>query len=504
MRFEQLLSDASDRYGDRIAVVSDRRKVTYRELEQLALACADRLKAMGAGPGEATVVMAPNSLAFLVGYFGALMSGATVTCLAPSAPWREWEGILAVVKPTAAFMPRRIGDRDIEDEIGHLLPGEVLWVDDLDLPGWPLRADRSMIVDRDPASTGIYAFTSGSTGRPKGASHRTDTLFLTAANLLHIVLEDEPVISASTFPMYNMGGICMMLPVLMGGGTIVVMDGFSAPKLVDLIERHGVNFAVATPAMAELLFIKGDLEQHDLSAFNRILLCAAPISNRLCRQLARQLNTKVFIAYGLTEIPGAWLTTKADTPVEEIGPFVGWPVDGYELSILDDDNNQVPDGQVGEVCVRTQYMLSEYIGDAAATAAALDREGRMHTGDLGRLRPDGGLIIEGRKKEMYIRGGFNVYPREVEQTLAEHPGVDLAAVHGVDDPVLGEKGFAWVVPVPGAELSVPQLREFLAERLSHYKLPDTYRFVPELPMTAAGKVDKPALRANAALTPRGE
>ena len=416
---------------------------------------------------------------------------------------RELEAIIKLTQPTAAVIASDVGDRDLPDVLGHLLPEGVIWIDDLNVPTWPRETDRRVIVDRDPASNGFLAFTSGSTGVPKGARHRTDTLGVgTSAHFLHSILEDQAVISASTFPMYNMGGICMILPVIMGGGTIVIMDSFSGPKLVDTIERHGVNFAVLTPAMAELLFLRGNIADHDLTGFERVLLCAAPISNRLCRQLAEELGAKVFIAYGLTEIPGALVSTRPDTPLSEIGPFVGYPQTGYTLAILDDDNQPVPQGETGEICVKTVYMLSEYIGDEEATASAVDSDGWMHTGDLGKLRPDGGVVIQGRKKEMYIRGGFNVYPREVEEVLAEHLQIDLAAVHAVPDPVLGEKGFAWIVPVDGQRVDVDELRAFLVERLAHYKIPDTFRVTDEIPLTSVGKVNKPVLQQRAAETLR--
>jgi acyl-CoA synthetase (AMP-forming)/AMP-acid ligase II len=498
LRFEQLLADSCDKYRERVAVVSNDRRVTYGELEELTLGCAARLRATGAVPGSVTVVLAPNSLAFLVGYFGALMSGAIVAPLSPTAPKRELEGILRVTRPTAAVMARHVGDRNLSEELGGLLPADVIWIDDLDVSTWPHSEDRSVIVDRKPGSNGFLAFTSGSTDVPKGARHRTDTLVGTSQHFLHNILENKAVVSASTFPMYNMGGICMILPVIMGGGTIVIMDVFSGPKLVDAIEREHVNFAVMTPAMAELLFLRGDLAAHDLSSFERVLLCAAPISNDLCQRLADELGIKVFIAYGLTEIPGALVSTRPDTPVSEIGPFVGYPQQGYTVAILDDGNKPVPRGEIGEICVQTPYMLSEYIGNPEATAAAVDADGWMHTCDLGSFRPDGGVVIQGRKKEMYIRGGFNVYPREVEETLAEHPQVDLAAVHSVPDALLGEKGFAWIVKVPGGKIDEDELRAFLLERLAHYKVPDTFWFTDEIPMTAVGKVNKPALQERAA------
>jgi acyl-CoA synthetase (AMP-forming)/AMP-acid ligase II len=183
------------------------------------------------------------------------------------------------------------------------------------------------------------------------------------------------------------------------------------------------------------------------------------------------------------------------TPLAELGPFVGWPAEGYELAIVDEAGQPMGLGEIGEVCVRTQYMLLDYIGDAELTAATIDPDGWLHTGDLGSLRQDGGLIIQGRKKDMYIRGGFNVYPREVEETLMRHESVSLAAVHSIPDPVLGEKGVAWVVEREGADLDTDKLKAFAAQALSKFKVPDEIRIVETLPMTAVGKVDKLALRA---------
>jgi acyl-CoA synthetase (AMP-forming)/AMP-acid ligase II len=177
--------------------------------------------------------------------------------------------------------------------------------------------------------------------------------------------------------------------------------------------------------------------------------------------------------------------------------FRGWPVDGYELAVMDEEGRSLPTGTTGEVCVRSHYQMVGYLGDPDATAAAVDAEGWLHTGDLGELRPDGGLVIQGRKKEMYIRGGYNVYPREVEEALMEHPAVSLVAVHGIADDVLGERGCAWVVPEQGSSLEPSTLRAYCQDALTYYKVPDVIRVVDELPVTAIGKIDKLELRARA-------
>jgi long-chain acyl-CoA synthetase len=495
MHFEQLLTQASDRYADRPAIVGRSRTVSYQELEKMALGGAKALQADGVRPGEPVILLAPNSVAFLAGYFAILISGATVVPVSHDATDRELAAIFEVTEPVAAVMVRRHGRRDYAAELNEHLPGKVHWIDDHDAPSWPSSDDRSVIVQRRPDSAGILAFTSGSTGRPKGARHRTHTLMRSAEVLLSQVLDGKAVTSATTFPMHNMGGINMVLPVLLGGGKIVIMDGYRAESLVDAIERHGVEFIVAIPAMIELLFLKGTVAEHDLSSFSRVLLSGAPVSNALCRRIVAELGLAVYIAYGLTEVPGVWLVTTSHTPLAELGPFVGWPAEGYELAIVDEAGQPMGLGEIGEVCVRTQYMLLDYIGDAELTAATIDPDGWLHTGDLGSLRQDGGLIIQGRKKDMYIRGGFNVYPREVEETLMRHESVSLAAVHSIPDPVLGEKGVAWVVEREGADLDTDKLKAFAAQALSKFKVPDEIRIVETLPMTAVGKVDKLALRA---------
>jgi acyl-CoA synthetase (AMP-forming)/AMP-acid ligase II len=495
MHFEQLLTHASDRYADRPAVVGQSRTVSYRELERMALGGAKVLHVAGVRPGEPVILLAPNSVAFLAGYFAILMSGAIVVPVSPDATSRELVAIFDVTEPVAAVMVRTHGRRDYAAELAGHLPSDVQWIDDHDAPEWPSSEDRSVIVERCPDSAGILAFTSGSTGRPKGARHRTGTLMRSAEVLLSQVLDGKAVTSATTFPMHNMGGINMVLPLLLGGGKVVIMDGYRAETLMDAIEGHGVEFIVAIPAMIELLFLKGTVADRDLSSFSRILLSGAPVSNDLCRRIVSELGLAVYVAYGLTEVPGVWLVTTGDTPIDQLGPFVGWPAEGYELAIVDELGQPMGVGELGEVCVRTHYMLLDYIGDDELTAAAIDSDGWLHTGDLGSLRPDGGLFIQGRKKDMYIRGGFNVYPREVEETLMRHESVLLAAVHSIPDPVLGEKGVAWVVESAGAHLDADELRAFASQALSRFKVPDEFRIVGTLPMTPVGKVDKLTLRA---------
>ncbi|MPZ60597.1 MAG: AMP-binding protein [Propionibacteriales bacterium] len=499
LQLEHVLGVAADRFGDRCALIGDARKVTYTELEALALGCAAQLRARGVQPGDAVVVLVANSVSYVAALFGALMTGAVVATLSPDSTARELEAMVTTIGPRAAVVARGGEGRDVASELDHVLPSARIEVQDADEPGWPTSTDRSLVVKRDPDSPAFVAFTSGSTGQPKGAVHRAVTLMHTGRFYLDLVARCAAMTTVATFPLYHLGGLTLvLLPTLLGGGTVVMMDGFTVPEFVEAVERHRADHVAAIPAMLELLFLRANVAEHDLSSLRWVMLSGAPVTNQLARQVHERLGVTVFVGYGQTECPGTNVMTRKDTSVEDVGPMVGWPVEGYEVAILDHDGRPCPDGEIGEVCVRSHYQMLGYLGNPEATQTAIDQDGWLHMGDLGVLRPDGALEIRGRKKEMYIRGGFNVYPVEVEAALLEHPDVSIAAVHPISDEVLGERGVAWVVPEAGRSIDPDDLRAFVGKTLAYYKLPDVVRVVAELPMNAVGKVDKRALRSRMA------
>lgn len=496
---EQLLTRASGLFTDDVAIVGESHDVTYAQLERLALGMAAVLQGQGLKAGDSVALLAPNSVAFVAGFFGAVMSGAVVSTLSPDSTARELLLMLEASAPTHAVVVASWGGRDYRAELESALPQGVHWIEDLDAPPWEASADRSVIVERNPDGPALVAFTSGSTGLPKGVVHRGITLVHAGRMFVEIVLEGHGrMVTPTTFPLYHLAGpTLVMIPSVLCGGKIVMMNGFTVPKLLAAIEAHGIDTLSAVPAMIELLFLRLP-EGAAPPALPRLYMAGAPVPNQLVRHATERLGSKVFVAYGQTECPGLPVVTRADTSLEEVGPLVGWPCDGYEIRVCDDQGRPVPDGEQGEVCYSSRFMMLEYLGNPTATRDAIDAEGWLHSGDLGTIRPsDQGLMIQGRKKDMYIRGGFNVYPREVEEALLEHPGVSLAAVHAVADSVLGEKGYAWVVPEVGSELAEDAIRDFLRQRLTYYKLPDFVRIVADLPLSPIGKVDKLTLRSRA-------
>jgi acyl-CoA synthetase (AMP-forming)/AMP-acid ligase II len=489
---ESLLGQLAVRHGDRVALTDGTRRVSYRELERWALGLSVRLRREGIGPGERVIVVAHDSPGFVAAFFGVLMSGASVACLTPEATPRELQAMAAVARPRAAVLETDDGGRDYGRALAEHLPRHTEWIRGGG-PTWPPSDDRT-IVPRRPEDPALLAFTSGSTGTPKAALHNAATLMNAAQLYVHDVLDDRPATLLSTLPLYHLGGmVLILLPALIVGGVLVLTPRFTSSGAVEAIERDRVDVLMAIPTMVELILRRERIEERDLKSLQTVVLGGAPVSNTLVRTITTRLGAGVRVGYGTTECPGFWCITRADTPIGELGPFVGWPAPGYRLSIRDDQNQPVAPGKLGEICVRSAFSMIEYVENPEATVAAIDGDGWLHTGDTGMLRDDRGLLILGRVKDMYIRGGFNVYPREIEEALLQHPAVSAAAVHGVTDEVLGERGCAWVVPKRGAILRADDVRDFLAGLLSPHKLPDVIRIVDGLPMTPVGKVDKRAL-----------
>jgi acyl-CoA synthetase (AMP-forming)/AMP-acid ligase II len=491
---ENALTRAAQRHPDRLALIAESSSITYAELEQSALGLVRLLKEQGVKPGDTVVLLAPNSIGFVAAFFGSLMAGAVVSTLSPDSGPGELATMIAMCAPAAAVCVRRDADRDFAAELGPLLPSNAVWMEDPDQPPWAPLEDRSIIVERDPDAPALVAFTSGSTGVPKGAVHRAETLVHTGERYLIDVLNGEPATLLATLPLYHLGGMTLLLfPALYGGGTLVLLERFGVQQFIGAIEKHRVDVVMAIPAMMELLFLRVDLSQRDISSVRKVVMGGSVVPNRLVLECAKAFNSRVYVGYGLTECPGFCVITSSGDDVAELGPYVGRATVGYEMSVRDDGGRAVGPNESGEVCLRSHYAMLEYLHNPEATAAVLDAEGWFHTGDLGFLSPDGKLTIHGRKKEMYIRGGFNVYPREVEDAIGSHAGVSQVAIHSIPDAVLGERGYGWVVREPGSDVSEEEIRQHLAEQLAYYKAPDVLRFVNELPMNAIGKTDKKAL-----------
>jgi acyl-CoA synthetase (AMP-forming)/AMP-acid ligase II len=348
------------------------------------------------------------------------------------------------------------------------------------------------VLADDPERPVAIVFTSGTTGLPKGALYCNRQLsFITRTDVGDTWGAGGRSFSGTSFA--HLGFMTKLAGNLQRGGTTFIMTRWSARASLELLERERMTSVAGVPAQLALMLRDPDFDRFDLDAIAAIVVGGGPVTPGLAEEARARFRAPLATRYSCTEA-GIGLGTAFDAPPEDAVVSVGRPLPGVELALLDDDDREVGGGEVGAVCLRSPAMMSRYWHDEAATAAAFTPAGFVRTGDLGWLDDAGRLRLVGRTKEMYVRGGYNVYPVEVEGVLSTHPAVAAVAVVPRPDRVMGEVGVAFVVPRdPSSPPALADLRELGRDRLAAYKLPEEVRVVDALPLTAAEKVDRAAL-----------
>ncbi|MUL40050.1 long-chain fatty acid--CoA ligase [Streptomonospora sp. PA3] len=478
--------------GGRTAVVHNGRSATYCELSERSTRLAHALEERGVERGDRVAYLGANRPEFLEAMFAAALLGAVFTPFNTRLARAELEALAADSSPAVliADADRRA---DAEALYGSGLAGALLTVggeeDGLEraaatAPARPI--DRPVGHD-DPF---LLLYTSGSTGRPKGVVLTHGNVTWNCLNSVvdtDLVGTDTALVSA---PMFHTAALNMLcLPVLLKGGRLLLEERFGPERTLDLVEREGVTVMFGVPTMYERIARSPRWEEADLSGL-RLLLCGgAPVPPPLIERYMRR-GLAFVQGYGLTEAaPGALLLPVADC--ERKAGSAGVP------AFFTDVRTAEPGPGPSEVLVEGPNVTPGYWHRPAETAAAL-REGWLHTGDAAEVDDEGYFRIVDRVKDMYVSGGENVYPAEVEAALAEHPDVRECAVVGVPHPDWGESGAALVVPVPGRCPGSRELRDFLSGRLARYKVPGVVDFAEEIPRSGVGKIDKHAVRSRLA------
>ncbi len=530
------LRDVASREGGRDAFVSfppgraphDPRRMTYAEWDRRSDALAAGLASLGLGRGDVLALLLPPRPEYALCYLAAAKIGVITTGINPRFGDAEIDFILRDSGSRVLVAVATHGGRDLGSAVRRLgarLPalGHVFAVgegeDDAgaasraarDCPRDPqvrvpatapfaeLEARAAGALpprpDLSPDDVAAIVYTSGTTGRPKGAAF-TFAALDSIRDLRGEMLQRHGERSLATgTPFSHVGFMSKIVANVAGAQTTILLDTFKARTVLETIEAERASYVGGVPAQYSLLLMEPELERFDLSSLRVGAIGGAPFTPELVRAIRERLGIALVTRYSCTET-AVGTGSRPDDDEERLATTVGRPSAIVDLRIVDDERRPLPAGEVGEVAIRSPAVMRGYWNDPEATAAAIDAAGFYHTGDLGVLDTDGFLRLVGRKKEMYIRGGYNVYPVEVEAALGDHPDVAQVAVIGVPDPVLGERGVAFVVPRAGvAAPDREAVRAFLEGRVADYKAPDRVVVRDELPLTPGMKVDKPALRA---------
>jgi acyl-CoA synthetase (AMP-forming)/AMP-acid ligase II len=508
----ELLRAAARQAPDAEAFRYHNDRLSYRDWDTLADQTAAALAGRGIRRGDVVALLLPSTPFYLIAYLAAARLGAITTGINVRYRRTEighilrqsgakvlvavdaWHGadFRAAVDAPRAELPEL---HEVVSIAAGTLRASTASVVEMLSPG-PVARPAGAAVAR-PDDPVAIVFTSGTTGLPKGAwySHR---------NLLALAEIDTRRYrdGANPFRKHLVAGLSFAhigtmarIAIQIGHiGCSIIHDTFDPAAALNVIERERLEHLGGIPTQIIMLLDHPDRPRRDLSSLKSVLLGGAPSTPELIRRVQQTLRVEVSVRYSSTEA-GIATASLPDDPPETLATTVGKPTPGVELRIVDGDNRPLPVNEAGEVVVRSPATMRGYWRDPEQTAKVIDAEGWIHTGDIGALDAHGYLRLRGRQSEMFIRGGYNVYPAEIEELLATHPKIARAAVIGVPHDVFGEIGWAFVVPRnPTDPPALGELREFVGRELASFKRPDGLTILPELPLTPMFKVDKRALK----------
>jgi fatty-acyl-CoA synthase len=464
--------------------------LTYAELLHDATRLAHRLLAM-AQPGARIATWTPNSADWVVLHYASVLAGMIVVPLNPVFTDRELRDIVERSDASVLFTVDSFrGSNLIERARACLSDRQAFTVEDLsrwrDLP-----AAESALPVVDPSAPYLIQFTSGTTGKPKGAvlSHRAA---YNNAHLRALLLQpgDHEVWCSPTGFYHVAGSVSRVLGALSANGAVVVIAEPKARVMLDMMERTRTTHAGLIGKLALDALEDETLADRDLSSLTSLALGGTAAAPHLFEQLQARFGVAIVNGYGQSESPHI-TGTRVDDSLEDRLTTIGRPLPHREVCIRRIGTQEIAAvGETGEICTRGPLVMDGYFRDSVGTAATIDSDGWLNTGDLGSMDERGVLTFRGRTREVIIRGGENVYPQEIEHVLDQAPGVAEAVVVGTAHPLLGEEVTAVVRAEPGTELDAEALSSFVAAHLAGFKVPKRWAFVSDLPRTASGKIQK--------------
>ncbi|WP_227937405.1 long-chain-fatty-acid--CoA ligase [Alkalihalobacillus deserti] len=507
MSVNQLLEKASSLNPNKEVIVDERNRMTYRELDTEASYLASGLSKLGIEKGDRVAVSLPNWHETIVIYFALAKIGAVLIPFNTRFRKGEVEYILRNSGAKAIFFSENVDNVDHYQQYMEL-SNELQTLEYLITVRF--KADRAVSytnlvetgksitfnVNKIDVEEDIYAilYTSGTTGNPKGA-------MLTHKNVVHTAVAagewmrctPEDVFLMPT-PIFHVMGINFIFRAVASEGKIVLMEKYKPEKALSLIEKEKVTVHPGVPTMFILELNHPKFLSYDLSSLRTGEMAAAACPVEIVQRVRTEMNCNVLVAYGMTETSPVLTVTSFDDSERIRSETVGKPLPGVEIKIVNEEREELEVGEIGELACKSFGLMKGYFNMPEKTAEAVDENGWYYSGDLATIDEDGYVRIVGRKKEMIIRGGYNIYPREIEEHFYSHSDVSEVAIVGLSDSVLGEISCACIRLRAGRDVSEEEMMNFIKNKIADYKIPDKIVFVEEFPMTPSGKIKKVLLK----------
>jgi long-chain acyl-CoA synthetase len=494
-----LLKTQADTHPDRILYIHGSEAISAQSIWNSVGRLSAALKSLGIEKGSRIMLMLPNVPEYIIAYYAVLSVGAVVVPTNWMLRARELHYLLEDCE-ARAIIADKANLEDITSASGSLvtlrhsifkgedLPDGILAFDSL-LEGHESLPEPEMVASSD---TAVILYTAGITGRPKGAelTHRSLTgNARVCANLLQVRPRDRLL---GLLPFFHaFGQTAVMNTALAAGASVVLLSDFSPEGIMKAVQEHKITIFLATPSMYNLIESHPRTDQYD---FNSVRYCVSgghALKPELLTAFEKKFSTEILEGYGLCETTA--VATFSHLHLGSRPGSIGTPIEGVEIKILNDAGDEVVAGQVGEIVIRSDYLMKGYLNRPEATAEVL-RDGWFYTGDLAREDENGYLYILDRKTDMIIKGGFNVYPAEIEELLLSYPGIKEAAVISISDPVQGEEIKACIVCDGDSDVTAERLAAYCRERLARYKCPRYIQFYQQLPKSPNGRILRKKLR----------
>ena len=482
------LANTTSAHADRVAVRVGDASMTYRELDEASARVAGLLRERGLKPGDRVGIMLPNVAEFPLVYYGVLRAGGIAVPMNPLLKQREVAYHLGDSGAGLIFAWHAFADeaRGGAEQVN----AEPIVVDPSGFPDLLASvAPDYEVADRDNDDTAVILYTSGTTGQPKGAElthgNLTSNIGVVRADIVRAQPDD---VIFGGLPLFHAFGQTAALNLAIASGAcLTLLPRFDAETALRIIAGHRVTVFEGVPTMFVAMLHRPDRADYDVSALRMCFSGGAALPVEVLRGFEQAFGCMLLEGYGLSETSPV---ASCNHPDRERKPgSIGTPIRGVQMRVVDKEDHEVPQGEVGEIVIRGPNVMKGYWHRPEETAGAI-RDGWFHTGDLARVDEDGYFYIVDRKKDLIIRGGYNVYPREIEEVLYEHPAVAEAAVIGLPHPALGEEVGAAVTLKPGAGITAEELREHVKSLVAAYKYPRHVWIVEELPKGPTGKILK--------------